>query len=163
MIRDPWSRLVRAWLLTALIDGLFSSVLAVAFYGSTATRLFQGVASTLLGPTALTGGTSTALVGLLMHIGVALGWSTVFLLLAMRSSWIRSVLATRLGVLRIASVYGPCIWMVMSLIIVPFLLHRPPTFNIRWWVQFFGHIPFVALPIVWSIASGLDRDLSEAG
>ena len=141
MIRDPWSRLARAWLLTALVDGLFSSVLAVAFYRSTATRLFQGVASTLL--------------GVLMHLGVALGWSTVFLVLAMNSASIRRVLAAPFGVLRVASVYGPCIWMVMSLIIVPFLLHRPPTFNIRWWVQFFGHIPFVAVPIVWSIAGGV--------
>jgi len=24
--------------------------------------------------------------------------------------------------------------------------------NVRWWVQFFGHIPFVALPIVGLIA-----------
>jgi len=156
MIRHPLSRLIRAWLSTAVIDGLFSSVLSVAFYGSTATRLFQGVASTLLGKEALNGGTRTALVGLLMHFGVALGWSSVFLLLVMRSSWLRRIIATPSGVLRVASVYGPCIWMVMSLVFVPLLLNRPPTFNIRWWVQFFGHIPFVALPIVWSIAGGLD-------
>jgi len=42
------------------------------------------------------------------------------------------------------------------------LLHRPPTFNYRWWVQFFGHIPFVAVPIVWSIASGVERVADEA-
>ena len=36
----------------------------------------------------------------------------------------------------------------MSLVVIPLLLHRPPSFTIRWWVQFFGHIPFVALPIV---------------
>ena len=154
--RGALARFVRAGATTAIVDGLFSSVLSVAFYGSTATRLFQGVASTLLGKEALNGGTSTALVGLLMHFGVALGWSSVFLLLAMRSSWLRRILATPSGVLRVASVYGPCIWMVMSLVFVPLLLNRPPTFNIRWWVQFFGHIPFVALPIVWSIAGGLD-------
>src|SRR6476469_5992264 len=108
MIRHPLSRLIRAWLSTAVIDGLFSSVLSIGFYGSTATRLFQGVASTLLGPRALTGGTSTALVGVLMHIGVALGCSTVFLVRAMNSAWIRSVLAAPFGVLRVASVYGPC-------------------------------------------------------
>lgn len=44
--RAPYApRLVRAWLLTALIDGPFSSVLSVAFYHSTVARLFQGVAS----------------------------------------------------------------------------------------------------------------------
>ena len=46
------TRLVRAGLLTAITDGLFSSVLSVAFYNSTVQRLFQGVASTLLGPDA---------------------------------------------------------------------------------------------------------------
>jgi hypothetical protein len=25
---------------------------------------------------------------------------------------------------------------------------RPPTFSIRWWMQFFGHVPFVGVPIV---------------
>ena len=158
MIKDPLSRLVRAWLLTAVIDGLFSSVLSVAFSGSTVARLFQGVASTLLGKSALEGGTRTALVGLLMHFGVALGWSSVFLLLAMRSAWLRRVLGRPYGALRVASVYGPCIWMVMSLVFIPLLLNRPPTFNIRWWVQFFGHIPFVGLPITASIRTGLVPD-----
>jgi hypothetical protein len=32
--------------------------------------------------------------------------------------------------------------------VIPLLVHRPPTINFRWWVQFFGHIPFVAVPIV---------------
>lgn len=35
----------------------------------------------------------------------------------------------------------------MSLAVIPLLLHRPPVINVRWWVQFFGHIPFVGLPI----------------
>lgn len=147
-------RLPRAWLLTALIDGLFSSVLAVFFYHSSVARLFQGVASTLLGPDALTGGTRTAGIGILMHIGVALGWSTVFLLLASRSGWIRGVLASPGGVYRVAAVYGPCIWLVMSLLVIPQLLHRPPSITIRWWVQLIGHFPFVGLPIVASIARG---------
>ena len=155
MVRNPFARLIRAWLLTAVSDGLFSSVLSVAFYHSTFARLWQGVSSTLLGPKAIGGGNTPVLIGILMHFGVALGWSTVFLVLAMNSAWIRRVLAAPFGVLRVASVYGPCVWMVMSLAIIPFLLHRPPTFNNRWWVQFFGHIPFVALPIVSQIASGL--------
>jgi hypothetical protein len=52
----------------------------------------------------------------------------------------------------IASVYGPLIWIVMSMLIVPQLTHRPPAITYRWWIQFFGHIPFVALPIVATIA-----------
>jgi uncharacterized membrane protein YagU involved in acid resistance len=151
MNRDTMSRLVRAGLLTGVIDALFSSVLVVVFYHSTVTRLWQGVASVLLGKGALDGGTTTALIGLLMHFGVAFGWSAVFLFLVMRSSWVRGQLDTPNGVIKIAALYGPFIWIVMSVVVIPLFVHRPPTFNFRWLVQLIGHIPFVALPIVWSI------------
>ena len=147
------SRLARAGLATGVADGLFSSILSAAFYHSTVSRLFQGVASTLLGASAFDGGARTALIGVLMHFGVAFGWSAVFLFGVMRSSWIRRVLASRYGVVKVAAVYGPCIWMVMSLAVIPLLLHRPPAITLRWWVQFFGHIPFVAVPIA-LVASG---------
>jgi uncharacterized membrane protein YagU involved in acid resistance len=142
------SRLIRAGLVTGVTDGLFSSVLSAFFYGSTVTRLFQGVAAVLMGTAALDGGARTAAVGLLMHFGVAFGWSAVFLVSYLSSSWIRSLAGSSAGVIAIAAVYGPLIWIVMSMAIVPLFTHRPPTINIRWWVQFFGHIPFVALPIV---------------
>jgi len=141
-------RLVRAGLTTAVSDGLFSSVLSVAFYHSTVTRLFQGVASTLLGPAALTGGAGTAAVGILMHIGVAFGWSAVFIYFVMRSTWVRAVVASRYGTFKVAAVYGPAIWLVMSLVVIPLLLHRPPRISARWWVQLVGHFPFVGIPIV---------------
>lgn len=157
MIRNPLSRLLLAGLLTGVIDGLFASVQSVFFNGSTVTRLFQGVASTLLGREALEGGTTTALIGVLMHFGVAFGWSAVFLLLAQRSAWIRRVLASRYGIVKVAAVYGPFIWMVMSLVVIPLLLQRPPTITPRWWIQLIGHFPFVGLPIVASIAGGLRR------
>jgi uncharacterized membrane protein YagU involved in acid resistance len=146
------ARLIRAGLVTGVTDGLFSSVLAAFFYGSTVTRLWQGVASVLLGASAMNGGMQTAAVGVLMHFGVAFGWSAVFLLLYQSSSWLRGAVASPLGVIGIAAVYGPLIWMAMSMLIVPSLTHRPPVINFRWWVQFVGHIPFVALPIVTMIA-----------
>ena len=147
----PVSRIVRAGLLTGVTDGLFSSVLSVAFYHSTVTRLFQGVASTLLGPAAFDGGLRTAALGVLMHFGVALGWSAVFLVLHDRSPWIRRRLGSPYGALKVASLYGPCIWLLMSLAVIPLLLHRPPAITVRWWVQLIGHIPFVGLPIVASV------------
>ena len=146
------NRLVRAWLTTAIIDGLFSSVLVSVFYGSTVARLWQGVASVLLGQEALNGGNRTVLVGLLMHFGVALAWSTVFLILWLRSRAIRDAVTSLAGILKIAALYGPLIWMVMSLVVIPSLTHRPPTINYRWWIQLVGHIPFVAIPIIASIA-----------
>jgi uncharacterized membrane protein YhdT len=149
-----WSRLLRAWLLTAVLDALFSSSLVKFAYGSTVTRLWQGVASVPLGPSALEGGTRTALIGLAMHFGVALTWSVVFLLLYEAAHALRAMTSSMPGVFAVACVYGPLIWIAMSFVVIPHFTHRPPTVNYRWWVQFFGHIPFVALPIVASIARG---------
>jgi len=145
-------RWLRAGLLTAVIDGLFSSVLVVFFYHSTVARLFQGVASVLLGPKALTGGLPTAIVGVAMHFGVAFGWSAVFLAIEAGSPGVRRALASRVGILGTAAVYGPVIWVVMSFGVIPLLTHRPPRMGVRWWIQLIGHFPFVGIPIVSSIA-----------
>jgi hypothetical protein len=151
MTASPLSRLVRAGIITGIVDGLFSSVLVSVFYGSTVMRLWQGVAATLLGPSAMEGGTRAAAVGVLMHFGVAFGWSAVFLALYEGSARLRRAVRSRAGAVGVAAVYGPMIWMVMSLLVIPTLVHRPATLTYRWWVQLIGHVPFVALPIVSSI------------
>ena len=150
-------RLLRTWLVIATIDGLFASALSVLAYGSTVTRLWQGVASTVLGPSAFDGGLRTVFVGLLLHLGVALGWSAVFLTLVTNSPRLRRILESPAGVFAAAAVYGPIVWMVMSLAVIPLLTGRPPAINARWWVQLVGHVFFVALPIVAMSARGLTR------
>lgn len=148
MPSDWSSRLLRAWLVTGVTDALFSSCLVKFAYGSTVTRLWQGVASVPFGPKMLEGGTKTALLGLALHFGVALTWSVVFLILYSSLRFVRAIASRPAGVVGLAVVYGPIIWLVMSFILIPHFTHRPPTVNFRWWVQFFGHMPFVALPIV---------------
>lgn len=155
--RDALSRFVFAGLATAIIDGLFSSILSVAFYGSTVSRLFQGVAAVLVGSSAFTGGARTTALGMLMHCGVGFGWSAVFVFVIMRWARIRGLLSSRYGVLGVAAVYGPAIWLVMSLLVIPLLVQRPPTISVRWWVQFVGHFPFVGIPIVASASRGATR------
>jgi uncharacterized membrane protein YagU involved in acid resistance len=146
--RGALARFVRAGATTAIVDGLFSSVLSVAFYGSTVQRLWQGVATVALGA----GPSATAIVGILIHVCVAFGWSAAFLALYQRSAWIQRATSSRAGVLGVAAVYGPTVWLVMSLIVIPLLTHRATPFTIRWWVQLVGHAPCVGLPIVASIA-----------
>jgi len=155
MARNPASRIVLAWLVTGVTDFTFSSVLSVVFYGSTVTRLFQGVASVLIGPSAMQGGTSTAMLGILMHFGVALAWTAFFALVALRSSVVRDLATSRYGIVKTAALYGPLIWLVMSLAIIPLFTGRQPAITARWWIQFFGHIPAVAVPIVAMTTAGL--------
>lgn len=149
--RDALTRLARAGALTAIVDFTFSSVLVTVFYHSTFASLWQRVASVPLGPSAVDGGARTVLIGIAMHICVAFTWSTVFLLLYSGSSWLRRMIETPGGLLAVATVYGPCIWMMMSFVVIPRFTGRPPTVTFRWWVQFFGHIPFVAVPITTGI------------
>jgi hypothetical protein len=100
------------------------------------------------------GGVPTAALGLLMHFGVAFAWSALFLLLVMRLPSLRAILDSPHGPLTIAAVYGPIIWIVMSVVVIPLLVHRPVAIDIRWWIQLAGHIVFVGLPITWSIGRG---------
>jgi uncharacterized membrane protein YagU involved in acid resistance len=57
-----------------------------------------------------------------------------------------------------AALYGPLVWMTMSLVVIPLLVHRPPAITTRWWIQLFGHIPFVGLPIASAIGPGLPEE-----
>jgi hypothetical protein len=46
--------------------------------------------------------------------------------------------------------YGPFIWLMMSLVVIPTATGKMPSFNFRWWLQVFAHIPFVAVPLVFT-------------
>lgn len=155
MSRRFVSLLAGAGLATGISDGLFATVLSVFFYHSTFTRLWQGVAGVLIGKESFAGGARTTALGLLMHFGVALFWSSVLLFFATRSPRLRNRLRSAMGRLTVAAVYGPVIWIVMSMIVIPLLLRRPPAITSRWWVQGIGHIPFVALPMATVIGYGL--------
>jgi hypothetical protein len=147
------SRLAAAGLLTGVVDGTWAIVLTL-IYGRSLTRLWQGIAATAFGDRMFDGGAPTVLLGVLMHFGVAFAWSALFLLLVTRSAWLRSVLDSPYGVLEVAAVYGPMIWIVMSVVVIPLLTRRPVAITGRWWIQLAGHVVFVGLPIVWSIWRG---------
>ena len=141
------ARLLRVWLVIALVDFLFATALSTLAYGSTFTRLWQGVASTALGPDRLSG-TPLTIAGIGVHITVALVWSTVFVVAYDNIAALRRMTASPGGVWAVAAVYGPLIWIVMSAVVIRIATGRPPAITYRWWVQIVGHIFFVALPIV---------------
>jgi hypothetical protein len=153
MHRGAMSRLVRAGLLTGVVDGLWAIVLTL-LYQRSVTRLWQGVAATPFGEGMFDGGLPTVALGVVLHFGVAFAWSALFLLLVMRSPWLRGILASPFGVARVAAVYGPIIWIVMSVVVIPLFVHRPVAITVRWWIQLVGHMAFVGLPIVWSVGRG---------
>ena len=155
-LRGPvGSAVLATWLVTAAWDFLCASALSVFAYGSTVSGLWQGVASVALGPAAREMGARGVAAGLALHLLVALTWSAAFVFAVARSRALRGALARPLGAFAVAAVYGPIIWFVMSLAVIPLATDRPPTFGFRWWVQVFAHIPFVTLPLVFTARRAL--------
>ena len=141
---------IPVWLVTAAWDFLCASALSVFAYHGTFAHLWQGVASTVLGPTAIDGGTRPLLVGIALHLAVAFTWSAIFVAVARTSSGLRRTIATPAGALGMAVAYGPIIWLVMSIVVIPLATGHAPRFGFRWWVQIFAHIPFVTIPLVFT-------------
>jgi magnesium-transporting ATPase (P-type) len=151
--RSPLSvgrALLVTWLVTAAWDFLCASALSVVAYGSTFSRLWHGVAAAVLGPAAFDMGARGVAVGLALHLTVAFVWSAVFVLALATSAVLRRTIARPSGALAVAAVYGPVIWLVMSLAVIPLATGKPPVLAFRWWVQVFAHIPFVTLPLVFT-------------
>ncbi len=142
--------LLITWLVTAAWDFLCASALGVLGYHSTLMRFWQGVASVLLGPGAFKMGTGSAAVGLALHLTVAFIWSAAFILALRKFATLRQVVARPGGAFAVACAYGPLIWLVMSLIVIPIATRRLPSLGSRWWVQVFAHIPFVTIPLVFT-------------
>ena len=141
--------LVRSGLLVALCDGLFASATGMLIKPyATPFRVFRGVASVLLGREALTAGYHIALVGIAMHIFTAFFWSLVFILMLRASRAVREAIQTTQGAIIVACTFGPAIWLFMSLVFIPLMVHRPPTIGAKWWVQLVGHAIFVATPMI---------------
>jgi hypothetical protein len=147
-------RLLRAGLLVAVSDGLFASAFGVVVRGVAVARVWEGVASVLVGKGALDGGPAMVALGVLMHVVVAFTWSTLFLFAVQRSHRLRAVLDSPYGALKVATVLGPFIWLCMSLVVIPLLVHRLPAITLAYVEMLLGHIVFVGLPMAAAIGSG---------
>jgi hypothetical protein len=153
---------IPVWLVTAVWDAICATVLAAVAYRVPAGRFWQGVASTVLGPSALDGGAATVLAGLALHAAVALTWSALFVAATLAWAPLRRAIRTPRGALVVAAVYGPAIWLVMSLAVIPIATGRPPRLGFRWWVQVAAHIPFVTIPLVFTARRVIAAALNPA-
>jgi len=81
---------LRAWALITVVDAIFATTLPVVAYHQPLGRVWQGVASMLLGRGAQLDA-PTILFGLVMHASVALLWTSVFMVLAVLSPRLRRI------------------------------------------------------------------------
>lgn len=124
---------IRTLLTAFLVAGTLDITYAIITWGPvfgkiTATQLLQGIASTLTGKSAFTGGAATALLGLAMHYCISLAWTLLYFFLfphlpfLARNKWVSGIL------------YGVLVWALMTLIIVPLVTGR------AW---HFSSVPFI--------------------
>jgi uncharacterized membrane protein YagU involved in acid resistance len=112
-------------------------------------RIFQSVASGLLGPKAFQGGAKTAALGLFLHFVIAFIWATIYYIASRQIAFLtaRPVIA---GLL-----YGEFVWVMMNCVVVPLsAIHRwPPRFDLASIIT--GpilHPLLVGLPIALAVA-----------
>lgn len=147
MISPTARRLLRAWLLLAVIDLLWAVALSLS-YGRPAMSAFHGVATVALAPTWMPDIEPTAVLGVVLHFAVACAWATIYLGLQRWSRLLTRASLTRAGQAAIAVVYGPCIWIVMSTLVIPLMTGAAVVFSARWAIQLVGHVFFVGFPVV---------------
>ena len=147
--------LAPVWLVTAAWDFVCASVLARFAYHSSLATFWRGVAAVALGRSAFDRGVAGTLAGVGVHMVVAFVWSAIFVVALRAWPALRRTIASAGGALAVAAIYGPLIWMVMSLVVIPLRAGSPPRIGLRWWVQLFAHIPFVTIPLVFTARSVL--------
>jgi hypothetical protein len=157
------STVVLAGLTVALLDMTWAVVWVRTAHGTGARRVFQSVASGLLGPAAFQGEWRTALLGLTLHTTIAFGWTLLFLVALVRSPHLRQWVSTRRGVLTVGLLYGALVWLVMDWLVLPLSRARttPPT-ALWFWLQLLTHPLLVGLPIVGMLAGHLPRRVAAS-
>jgi hypothetical protein len=104
---------VRTIFVAGLICGTLDGICAIALAAGRWMRMFQFIASGLVGPTAFQGGSGTAALGVLLHFSIALGAAAGYYI---ASRWLPLLINQALlsGVL-----YGAVVHFFMNLVVIP--------------------------------------------
>jgi hypothetical protein len=143
-------------LLGGLVAGTFDITFACTFWaikiGARPTRIFQSVASGLLGPASFQGGGKTAALGLFLHYFIASTMSIVYYFAARAWSPLHKY------PLRCGAVYGLGLWVVMNYVVLPLSAARPGSKDALWVaLSILVHMFLIGVPIAWFTQRAIDR------
>ena len=129
-------------LVIGLLDGLFALVFYGLILGVNPMRIFQSVASGLLGRASFEGGTQTFLLGVLLHFIVATCIAAVYY----AASLVLPVLIRHAVVSGL--IYGMIAYLVMNYVVIPLSAASPGRFSWRTFLPaFIAHAFLVGLPV----------------
>lgn len=117
-----WS-IPRAVVVGGLLGGALDLVFAVSFAaynGAAPTRVFQAVASGILGNAAFAGGNGVSAFGIACHLGLSVLWAALFAAIALRLPAVaRRPLAAAIG-------FGVVVFLCMRLVVLPLSAYPHP-------------------------------------
>jgi uncharacterized membrane protein YagU involved in acid resistance len=154
------NRALAAVLIGGLVAGTLDLTYAIVFsamHGYSATRVCQSVASGLLGQAAYDGGTSTALLGTVLHYTIAICAAAVYFVASRRIP-----LLTQRPVLS-GAIFGVCMYLFMTFVLLP-LSAYPRAFKFDLTVvvaNLLAHMILFGQPIAWA-ASRVPRQTDGA-
>lgn len=128
------------------LAGLLDIVFATSFWtlkGASPLVTPQSIAAGLLGNQAFRGGISTALLGLLLHFGIALAMAMAYWLASRRLP----LLVRR--PLVCGALYGVLLYLIMNWVVLPLSAAPQTPFALDWWFfgSIFSHCVLVGIPI----------------
>ena len=132
-----------SWLVAGVLDGTDAVIFNSGVRGVSVMRIFQFIASGLLGLKAFRGGWGTASLGVLLHFLIALSAAVVYYLLA------RTYREVRNRPLLWGPVFGVAVFLVMHYVVVPLsaVPRQSSTHALDYINLVFSHVFFVGLPI----------------
>ena len=127
-----------------MLDGLAAVILTI-LYGRSTHRMFQYIASGLIGGASFNGGWATVLLGVSLHFLIAFIWTTIYYGASLRlPALIRQALIC-------GPIYGVVVYFAMQIIVLPLSAIRKPPLSFaapRQMLQgIIVHIICVGLPI----------------
>ncbi len=129
-------------LVVGILDGLFALIFYGLILGAQPLRIFQSVASGLLGKASFEGGVQTFLLGILLHFVVATCIAAVYYVASLKLP----VLIDHAVVGGL--IYGMIAYLVMNYVVIPLSAARSGQFSLRTFLPaFIGHALLVGLPI----------------
>lgn len=137
-------------LLAGALDLLFAVCFAT-YNGAAPSRVFQAIASGLLGDAAFSGGFGVQALGVGCHFGISLLWACLFALLAMRFPALprRPILA--------GLAFGVLVFLSMRLIVLPLSAYpRPVTFKpLATVLDLLSHMLLFGTPIALAVSRAI--------
>lgn len=121
-------------------------------------HLLQSIATGLLGRAAYDGGSSTAVLGAVLHFGIACAWSLLFAIAARSWGPLGRLLARPRGPVIAGLTYGGFVWLAMDLVVAP--LSRARMTPVLSWVfaaNLAQHTVMVGLPIALIVGRAVRR------